>query len=345
MTLYLEDGATLKGTTDVDDYYPLILNRFEGWEMKTLASLINAGTLNRDGSFNIKNLSIAGKGTIKGGGSTLGAAMIKKEGIRGRGRLICIMNAENVNIQGLNIEDAPCWTIHYIYCKNVVLHDLNIISTARNGDGVDPDSSIDSYIFNCSFSTGDDCIAIKSGKNPEGYYVGKPTNNIRITNCDFVKGHSLAVGSEMSGGVSNVFIQDCKIGNLLHGLQIKATKDRGGYVKNVIVRDCELLKITLYTQLNYNNDGEAAPVLPQFSDMEFSNLNLSSAKSGQIVIDVNGFADEKYYTRNIVFQNLILPQKSIVKVKNCELLNFKNVLNVDGTKPEYQVLESKNIVY
>ncbi len=344
MTLYIAEGGTLKGSTDVQDYYPLILNRFEGWEMKTLASLLNAGTLNRNGTYNVVNLSIEGKGTIYGGGSKLGNAMIKELGIRSRGRLICIMNGQNINIQGLNIENSPCWTIHYIYCDAVTLHDLNIVSTARNGDGIDPDSSTDSYIFNCTFSTGDDCIAIKSGKNPEGFTVGKPTRKLRITDCDFVKGHSLAVGSEMSGGVSDVFIQDCKIGNLLYGLQIKATKERGGYVKNIIVRDCELLKITLYTILNYNNDGEAAPVLPLFSDMEFSNLNLSAAKAGQTVMDINGFSDEAYYTKNITFNNLTLPEQSTVRIKNCAALTFKNVQCLDGKKPVYQIIESKDIV-
>ncbi len=345
MTLYIAEGGILKGSEEVKDYYPLIMNRFEGWEMKTLASLLNAGTLNRDGSYNVVNLSIEGKGTIYGGGSKLGAAMIKEVGMRGRGRLICIMNGQNINIQGLNIENSPCWTIHYIYCDAVTLHDLKIVSTARNGDGIDPDSSTDSYIFNCSFSTGDDCIAIKSGKNPEGNTVGKPTRKLRITDCDFIKGHSLAVGSEMSGGVSDVFIQDCKLGNLLHGLQIKATKERGGYVKNVIVRDCELLKVTLYTALNYNNDGESAPELPLFSDMEFTNLNLSTAMIGQTVMDINGFTDEAHYTKNINFSNIILPEQSTVRIKNCDNLTFTNVLGADGKKPVYQSIDSKNIVY
>jgi polygalacturonase len=344
MTLYIAEGAILKGSTDMQDYYPLILNRFEGWEMKTLASLLNAGTLDRSGKYTIKNLSIEGTGTIYGGGARLGDAIVKDLGLRARGRLICIMNGQNINIQGLNIENSPCWTIHYIYSNQVTLHDLNIISTAHNGDGIDPDSSTDSYIFNSKFSTGDDCIAIKSGKNPEGYFVGKPTRNLRITDCDFVKGHSLAIGSEMSGGVSDVFIQDCKIGNLMHGLQIKATKDRGGYVRNVIVRDCELLKITLYTAVNYNNDGEAAPILPQFSDMEFSNLNLTASKSNQTVMDINGFTDESHYTRNITFENISLPKLSTVRIKNAEALTFKNVLDTEGKKPAYNIIDSKNIM-
>lgn len=345
MTLLIEKDGVLKGSKEIKDYLPFNLNRFEGWEMETFASLINAGKLERSGSYNVSNLSIMGEGTISGGGSALGNAMIKANGIRSRGRLFCIMNGQNINIQGLNIENAPCWTIHYIYSDQVTLHDLNIVSTARNGDGIDPDSSTDSYIFNCDFSTGDDCIAIKSGKNPEGYYVGKPTRNIRITDCNFIRGHSLAIGSEMSGGVSDVFIQDCKIGNLLHGLQIKATKDRGGYVKNVIVRDCELLKVTLYTAVNYNNDGEAAPVLPQFSDMEFSNLDLTKAKPNEVLIDVNGFEDEQNYTKNILFKNISLPNQSIIRVKNGELITFKEVKGLDNTRPEYKIIESKEISY
>jgi len=344
MTLKIAEGGTLKGSTDMQDYYPLILNRFEGWEMKTLASLLNAGKLDRSEKYNVKNLSIEGNGTIYGGGSKLGDAIVKELGLRSRGRLICIMNGQNINIQGLNIENSPCWTIHYIYSNQVVLHDLNIISTAHNGDGIDPDSSTDSYIFNCKFSTGDDCIAIKSGKNPEGYAIGKPTRNLRITDCDFVKGHSLAIGSEMSGGVSDVFIQDCKIGNLMHGLQIKATKDRGGYVRNVIVRDCELLKITLFTAVNYNNDGEAAPALPQFSDMEFSNLNLATAKPNQTIMDINGFADENHYTRNITFENISLPKQATIRIKNGEALTFKNVKGSDGNNPTYDIIDSKNII-
>lgn len=343
MTLYIAEGGTLKGSIDMQDYFPLIMNRFEGWEMKTQASLINAGTLDRSGKYNVVNLSLRGKGTISGGGSVLGNAVVKQMGLRGRGRLICIMNGQNIDIAGLNIENSPCWTIHYIYSDKVTLHDLNIVSTAHNGDGIDPDSSTESYIFNCRFSTGDDCIAIKSGKNPEGNVVGKPTRGIRITDCDFVKGHSLAVGSEMSGGVSDVFIQDCKIGNLLHGLQIKATKDRGGYVKNVIVRDCELLKVTLYTELNYNNDGAAAPELPLFSDMEFTNLNLSKAKPGETVMDINGYADEQHHTRNILFNNITLPERSTVRVKYGKSLNFKNVLCTNGEKPTYLIIDSEDI--
>ena len=222
MTLLIEEGAVLKGSTVVEDYLPMILNRFEGWELKTYASLLNAGTLNRNGTYNVKDLRITGKGTISGGGKKLGDAMIKASGIRSRGRLVCLMNCQNISLSDLTITEPPCWTIHYIYSNNVTCQNLNIITVnIRNGDGIDPDSSTDAYIFNCTFDTGDDCIAIKSGKNPEGFFVAKPTKNVRITYCDFKRGHGISIGSEMSGGVSDVLVQDCKAGKLLHGMQIK----------------------------------------------------------------------------------------------------------------------------
>jgi exo-poly-alpha-galacturonosidase len=226
MTLEIAKGGVLKGSINEADYLPYINNRFEGWEMKTYASLISAGVMNNKGGYTVEDLSIKGEGTVSGGNSALGKAMIDKGGMRSRGRLILLMNCRNVEIAGLQIKDPPCWTIHYIYSKGITCRNLNIVSTARNGDGLDPDSSDDSYIFNCTFSTGDDCIAIKSGKNPEGYTIGKPTRNVRVTDCEFVKGHGISIGSEMSGGVSDILVQDCKAGALLHGLQVKGTKER-----------------------------------------------------------------------------------------------------------------------
>jgi polygalacturonase len=344
MTLYIAEGSTLKGSTDLPDYEPMYLNRFEGWELKTFASLINAGKLDRSGKYNVVNLSIQGKGTISGGGPKLRDAMIAAQGKRGRGRLICIMNGQNIDIQGLSIEKSQCWNIHYIYSSQVTLHNLNITSNGANCDGIDPDSSTDSWIFNCTIATDDDCIAIKSGKNPEGNIVNKPTERVRITDCTFIRGAGLAIGSEMSGGVSDVFFQDCKVGNLKYGLQIKTTKDRGGYVKNVVMRDCSILKIMIVTDVNYNNDGNPAPQLCQFKDMEFTNLNMAGAKPGETLIEVNGFPDEQHYTRNITFNNVSLPQGAKIKVKNCDAITFKNVQDGSGAKPLYLITESTNVV-
>jgi exo-poly-alpha-galacturonosidase len=344
MTLHIDSGAVLKGSVDVADYLPMTLNRFEGWELKTYASLLNAGTLNRNGTYNVSNLRITGGGTISGGGRKLGDAMIKANGMRSRGRLICLVNCRDVSISNLTIKEPPCWTIHYIYSDNVTCHDLNIITTnIRNGDGIDPDSSTDSYIFNCTFDTGDDCIAIKSGKNPEGYFVAKPTKNVRITNCNFKRGHGISIGSEMSGGVSDVLVQDCNAGVLLHGMQIKGTKDRGGYIKNVTVADCQLLQITIFSAVNYNNDGEPAPELPTFENFTFKNIDLSQANGKQAVIDINGFKERSHRLRNVTFSNIILPENAKVVINDAEKVKFINVKTASGGKATYAINNSTAI--
>lgn len=343
MTLYLEEGAVLQGTSRLEDY-PQIPNRFEGWEISTPSALLNAGEIDRSKGRQLRNLSVRGKGTIRGAGEVLTNAMKEAGGDRNMGRLICFMNGEDITIEGLTIEESPCWTVHFIYCKNILCHDLTINSRVIRGDGIDPDSSSDCYIYNCTFSNGDDCIAIKSGKNPEGNRIGIPTQNVRIVDCRFVKGHGLSIGSEMSGGVSGVLIQDCYAGDLLNGLQIKATPERGGYVENITVEDCSIQKIRLFTRLNYNNDGESADELPLFKAMRFVNLNMTDAQPGQSLIEVNGFEDVQHYTRDILFKNILLPENTTVKIKHCTNLTFDHVLMQNNQQPDYVIIESKEII-
>ncbi|BAV04097.1 Polygalacturonase [Filimonas lacunae] len=346
MTLYIEKDGVLKGSGNIEEYLPMILNRFEGWELKTYASLINAGTLNRDGSYNAKNIRITGGGTIMGGGQRLGNAMTKASGNRSRGRLICLINCQDVSISNLTITEPPSWTIHYIYSNNISTHNLNIITKGiHNGDGIDPDSSTDCYIFNCTFDTGDDCIAIKSGKNPEGFIVGKPTKNVRVTNCNFKRGHGISIGSEMSGGVSDVLVEDCQAGALLHGMQIKGTKDRGGYVKNVTVNNCQLLKITVFSAVNYNNDGEPAPETPTYSNFTFENIDLSAASEKEAAININGFKDPAHRLKNVYFNNIKLSENATILVKDAEKVTFTNIQAANNGKPQYTVNNSIEVTH
>lgn len=346
MTLYIEKGGVLKGSLDVADYLPIIPTRFEGWDTDCYSSLITAGKVDNSGKINVENLAIRGEGKIYGGGAILGKAMTEAKGRKSRCRLMCLMNGRNIDIQGLTIENSPCWTIHYTYCQNVTLHDLYITSNYNNGDGIDPDSSVDSYIFNCAFATGDDCIAIKSGKNPEGNIVNKPTENVWITNCNFISGHSLAVGSEMSGGVKNVFVRDCQLGNLYYGLQIKGTKDRGGYVENITVKDCDLQQIKIVSSVGYNNDGAPAPEAPFYKNMEFTNLNMTKAKIEKPVIFLEGFDGPAHYTRNIRLKDIKLPENAKIFIRNCDNVSFENVLPTNSAhRPKMEVISSTNIIY
>jgi len=343
MTFLIAKDSTLKGSPELADYEPFIRNRFEGWEMDTYASLLNAGRLDAKGPANVHNLSIRGEGTLCGGGRALGKAMTKAKGQRTRGRLLCLMNCENLEVQGLTLTEPASWTLHYLYSSNISCHDLNIVTAVPNGDGIDPDSSSNSYIFHCTFSTGDDCIAIKSGKNPEGNRLNRATENVRITDCVFTRGHGISIGSEMSGGVRGVLVQDCVAGALMHGLQIKGTKERGGFVEDVVVRDCDLQKVSILTELPYNNDGEAAPEQPWFRNFRFTNIDLRQAPTTGPVMIVNGYPAEGHRTSRVVFENLRLPAGAVIQIDQCEDMSFTGVSTADGKPAEFQVTRSENI--
>jgi len=343
MTLLIDKGSTLQGSSALADYEPFIRNRFEGWEMDTYASLLNAGRLDANGPANVHNLSIRGEGTLSGGGRALGKAMTQAKGQRTRGRLLCLMNCENLEIQGLTLTEPASWTLHYLYSNQVSIHDLNIVTAVPNGDGIDPDSSSNSYIFHCRFSTGDDCIAVKSGKNPEGNRINRPTENVRIVDCVFTKGHGISIGSEMSGGVRGVLVQDCVAGALMHGLQIKGTKERGGFVEDVTVRDCDLQKISILTALPYNNDGEAAPEQPWFRRFRFQNIDLSQASIAGPVMIINGFPAEGHRTSQVSFDGVKLPAGAVIEIDHCEDMSFRKLSTADGRPPRFVVIRSERV--
>jgi hypothetical protein len=212
-----------------------------------------------------------------------------------------------------------------------------------NGDGIDPDSSKNSYLFDILFDTGDDCIAIKSGKNPEGNVADRPTEGVRIFDCRFERGHGISIGSEMSGGVRDVRVEDCVAGALLHGLQIKATPERGGFIEDVTVRNCDLQQITVFTKLPYNNDGQSAPTPPRFRRFRFENIDLRQADPQTPAIIVNGFEAEGHETRDVTFQNIRLPAAATVKLDRVADVSFTGITSADGTAPVYEITRSARV--
>lgn len=126
---------------------------------------------------------------------------------RCRGRLINISNAERVVISGIHCADGPSWNIHMVYSRSIWTHHCRISSRGIwNGDGWDPDSSENCILFDTVFDTDDDMVAIKSGKNPEGNVVRRSSHRIRVFDCIARGGHGIAIGSEVSGGISDIAI-------------------------------------------------------------------------------------------------------------------------------------------
>jgi polygalacturonase len=243
LTLRLDEGAVLLGSSDLKDY-PVMKYRSEGKEKPCYASLINTPDTN---GVRWRNITIAGSGTINGNGSALRKKELAEKAAE-RGRLICIRDTDGLYLQGVTIRQSPFWCVHPIYCNGVTVNGVSIhtrydetgkkYSGIVNGDGLDPDSCRDVFIFNCHIASQDDCIAIKSGRDAEGRAVGIPTENVRISHCRFTSGFGVAIGSEMAGGVRNVLVEDCVFQDTFSLASVKAIRGRGNVIENITYRDC-----------------------------------------------------------------------------------------------------------
>lgn len=356
MELYLDEGATLQGSEKVEDYLPKIKSRFEGTEMMCYSSLLNMGEMDNNAGYNCKNVILRGKGTICGGGKALLQNTVDVEFAlreeelaplkgtmdefirtnvlpgRARGRLVNVSNSENVIMSGLTFKNGPAWNVHMIYSNQIVTKNCKFFSHGvHNGDGWDPDSSTNCTLFGIYFCTGDDCVAIKSGKNPEGNIINKPCENIRVFDCYAENGHSCSIGSEMSGGVNNVWFWDCDFRNTCFGIQVKGTKKRGAYVTNLEVYNCISPRILVWA-VGYNDDGDSAGCPPIFKNYRFEKLTLTC----KIVIkcdeppvcpaiDLIGFDENEYAISNVYFKDITIQRQEVQPTQMIDIKYVKNV--------------------
>jgi polygalacturonase len=160
-----------------------------------------------------------------------------------RPQFIQFNRCKNVLLEDVTITNSPFWVIHPYMSKDVVIRGVKVSAHGHNNDGVDPEMSQNMLIENCIFDQGDDAIAVKSGRNQDAWRLDTPSKNIVIRNCTIKKGHQLmAIGSELSGGIENVFMDNCTVEEkawLFHLLFIKTNERRGGYVKNIYMSNIE----------------------------------------------------------------------------------------------------------
>ncbi len=263
VNLHLEEGATLKFTTDPEAYLPAVFTRFEGIECYNYSALISA--------YGQKNVAVTGEGTLdgqaedstwwswkgrKGGTNNQNVARKRLDQMNNdsvpvdqrrfgdgdflRPNFIQFNSCQNVLVEGVHIRRSPMWEIHPLLCTNVTVRGVDIMSHGANNDGCDPESCRDVLIEKCIFDTGDDCIAIKSGRNNAGRRVGVPSVNLVIRDCTRRAGHAgTAIGSEISGSCSNVFVENCEMSspNLVCVLRLKSNAMRGGVLQNIFMRN------------------------------------------------------------------------------------------------------------
>ena len=231
-TLYLEAGATILASGDYDKYPVIDETLIPGFKRGTRRGILF--------SLNAENITVQGAGTIDGRGYYWWVMWDKGEPDTRRPRTIQFINTNHVTIEGIHIQNSPCWTVHPIRCNNVTIHNISIYNPyeAPNTDGINPESCSNVKISDCYIDVGDDCVTIKSGLESDLFQKEHACENIAVTNCTFVHGHGgVVIGSEMSGGVRNMTVSNCIFQNTDRGIRIKTRRKRGGYVEDIIINN------------------------------------------------------------------------------------------------------------
>jgi polygalacturonase len=353
VNLFVAREATVRFNPD-PHLYPMVLTRFEGMECMNFSAFVYA--------LGQQNIAITGSGTLDGqagcehwwpwsgkarcGAPSAGpdqrkarAALMDlaergvpvEERVMGEGSYLRPMFVQpyrctNVLIEGVTITNSPMYELHPVLSNNVTVRNVTVVSHGPNNDGCDPESCTDVLIEQCVFDTGDDCIAIKSGRNADGRRVNTPSQNIIVQGCTMKDGHGgVTLGSECSGGIRNIYAQDCKMDspNLDRVLRVKTNAIRGGVIENVYMRNVEAGQVAgAAIDIDfYYEEGEKGTFTPVVRNIEVVNLTCRKSKSA---LSLRGFKSAPI--RNVSLRNCKFEQVAAQNVvENVEGLAMDGV--------------------
>lgn len=354
VNLHLSDKATLAFSHEAAQY-PVVFTRWEGVELMNYSPFIYA--------FDVQNIGVTGTGTLDGqadGGhwwnwrgdgpsatarqtsartrliemQAKGVPVAERvfgDGHYLRPNVIQPYRSRNILIEGVRIVNSPMWEIHPVLCHSVTVRNVTIDSHGPNNDGCDPESCKDVLIEGCTFDTGDDCIALKSGRNDDGRRVNVPVENVVIRNCTMKDGHGgVVIGSEISGGARNVFAERCRMDspNLDRALRIKTNSVRGGLIEGIYMRDVTVGEVAeaVVTVNFFYEEGDAGKYPPTVRDVEVRNV---TSRKSQYALLLRGYPHDPISGVRIVdcqFDGVAKPDL-LENVKGVELSNVR----VNGT--------------
>jgi polygalacturonase/lysophospholipase L1-like esterase len=354
VNLHVSEGATLKFIQDPKAYLPPVFTRWEGMELMNYSPFVYA--------FEQRNVAVTGKGTLDGqsdtnhwwpwkgsaeGGWKKGepnqlkaraalADMVEAgtpvservfgEGSYLRPQFIQPYRCENVLIEDVTIINSPMWEINPVLCTNVTVRGVNIRSHGPNNDGCDPESCKDVLIKDCTFDTGDDCIAVKSGRNADGRRLGVPSENIVIQGCRMKDGHGgVTIGSEISGGVRYLFAEDCVMDspNLDRALRFKNNASRGGVLEHIYMRNVEVGQVadSVVSIDFFYEEGERGKFTPVVRDVGVRGVRSSKSKYALYLRGFKNAPVTGVTLEDCTFDNVAKPNV----VENVEGLRLTNV--------------------
>ena len=346
INLHIAEGARLEFSTEAADYLPMVLTKWEGTECFNYSPFIYA--------YQCTNVAVTGKGTIDGNGSVTfngwhaiqGPAVdrLRQMGIDsvpvyqrvfGEGHylrpcMIQFYGCKNVLVEDLKIYDSPFWIIHPVFCDNVTVRNVYIDSNNYNNDGCDPESCKNVLIENCTFDTGDDCIAIKSGRNQDGRKWNIPSENIIVRGCFMKNGHGgVVIGSEISGGYRNLFVENCRMDSpdLDRVIRIKTSTCRGGLIENVFVRNVtvgQCREAVLRINLQYENREKCnRGYAPTVRNVHLKNVTCEKSKLGVLII---GLDDDKHvYNVSVEDSRFNNVKEGKNRISGAKDVTFKNL--------------------
>ena len=351
--LHLAEGATLLFSAEPADYLPAVKTTWEGMECYNYAPLIYA--------YECQQVSISGQGKLQAKLDVwqvwykrpkphmdalanlyhMAAKDVPVEqrqmtyaGANLRPHFVQFNRCQHVLIEGIQIQDSPFWVLHPFLCKDVVIRDVKVQAHGHNNDGVDPEMTQNMLIEKCVFDQGDDAIAIKAGRNQDAWRLNTPTKNLVMRNCLIKRAHQLvAVGSELSGGIENVLVENCRFedgtqysvgtGNIV---LIKTNERRGGYVKNIIIRNIKAGAVkggalSIETDVLYQWK-DLVPTyerrLTQISDIYLSDIHLNQA---DFICNIEGQAEMP--VKNVQLTNVTADQLTKDAISNVNVEGFE----------------------
>ena len=332
--LELSEGAILRFSPDPQFYLPMVKTSWEGTFLQNYSPFIYG--------YGLHDISIIGKGTIDGNASTTFATWRKKqkpaqqlsrnmnhketpvpernfgEGSWLRPQLIQFFGCTNITLADFFVTNSPFWCIHLLKSENIICRSLRYDAKLVNNDGIDPEMSRNILVEDVSFNNGDDNVAIKSGRDNDGWAAASPSENIIIRRCRFKGLHAVVIGSEMSAGVRNVFVEDCTYaGYCKRGIFVKTNPNRGGFVEGLYVRNCEFGEVEdlFYVTSMYAGEG--------MDDDHFSVVRN---------IFVDGLRCDKARIGGIILQGTEAKPISDVVFRNVDIKEVKNALSMDNTE-------------
>lgn len=372
INLHLQKGATLLFSQNRADYRPAVLSRHEGIECMMYSPFIYA-----DGKTNI---AITGEGVLDGQGdpwwsmpeqqgANLKLSQMAAQGVPVEKRIFDgttpdgglrppffqPMNCKNVLVEGVEFRFGAFWTITPCYCENVIIRKVKVTTwesaqrSAPNGDGIDPDSCKNVLIEYCDLDTGDDCIAIKAGKDQDGLRVAKPMENIVVRFVRGYRGHGGVVcGSETSGIIRNLFAHDCQFDGTDRGLRFKTGRGRGGGIENVWCQNIQMGTIAQAAfDLNMLYTGARLPMQPVgattpfLRKMHFSNITCTDSK--KVLLDIMGLPERPI--EDISFDKVEIAGGGPVQLEDANGVHFTDVKLTTAKAPVVQALDCSAVEF